>query len=406
MSFSSGSPRRPRLALAAALPVILAIVAVEGQAQNRASPPLGPLPQTVFSADYEIRVEALATGLQNPWSLAFLPDGGMLITERPGRLRLFRDGALVALPIPGVPEVRNTVLGGLLDVVLHPGFAQNRWLYLSYAKAVEGDRSTTALARATFDGRALSDVEDIFVANTRSNSVVNFGGRMVFGRDGKLYMTVGERQEQERAQNPMDHGGKVIRINDDGSVPEDNPFVGDSDYLPEIYTLGHRSPQGLAVHPGTGALWEHEHGPLGGDELNVLVAGANYGWPLVSYGIDYTGTQITETGLTTREDLEPPLEYWVPSIAPSGLSFYAGEPFALWQGNALIGSMMRGRVRGSGHFQRLTFENGRVITREPILQELRQRIRDVRPGPDGLIYVLTDENPGVLLRLSPATAPN
>jgi glucose/arabinose dehydrogenase len=402
----SRSPHGALLAVAAALPAGLALVALEGHAQNRASPPLGPLPQVVFSADYQIRVEALATGLQNPWSLAFLPDGGMLITERPGRLRLFRDGALAPDPIPGVPEVRNTVLGGLLDIVLHPDFAANRLLYLSYAKTVDGNQSTTALARARFDGRALSAVQEIFVANTRSNSVVNFGGRIAFGRDGKLYMTVGERQEQERAQNPMDHGGKVIRLNDDGSVPGDNPFVGDARYLPEIYTLGHRSPQGLAVHPETGALWEHEHGPLGGDELNVLVAGANYGWPLVSFGIDYTGTQITETGLTTREDLEPPLEYWVPSIAPSGLSFYAGEPFAAWQGNALIGSMMRGRVRGSGHFQRLSFENGRAITREPILQELRQRIRDVRPGPDGLIYVLTDENPGALLRLSPVTATN
>jgi len=390
----------------AVLAAILAVVAVDGRAQNRDSPPLGPLPQTVFSADYQIRVEALATGLQNPWSLAFLPDGGMLITERPGRLRLYRDSVLAAEPIPGVPEVRNTVLGGLLDVLLHPDFAENGWLYLSYARTVDGNQSTTVLARARFNGRGLSNVEEIFVANTRSNSVVNFGGRMVFGRDGKLYMTVGERQEQERAQNPLDHGGKVIRLNDDGSVPDDNPFVGDPRYLPEIYTLGHRSPQGLAVHPESGAIWEHEHGPLGGDELNVLVAGANYGWPLVSYGIDYTGTQITETGLTAREDLEPPLEYWVPSIAPSGLSFYEGGPFALWRGNALIGSMMRGRVRGSGHFQRLTFENGRAITREPILQELRQRIRDVRPGPDGLIYVLTDENPGVLLRLSPAPDSN
>jgi glucose/arabinose dehydrogenase len=224
---------------------------------------------------------------------------------------------------------------------------------------------------------------------------------MVFGRDGKLYVAVGERQEQERAQDPQDHGGKVLRLNDDGSVPADNPFLDNPDYLPEIYTLGHRSPQGLAVHPVTGELFEHEHGPLGGDEINVLVAGANYGWPLVSFGLDYDGTQITETGETEGPDLEPPLVYWVPSIAPSGLDFYTGDAFAAWQGNALVGSMMRGRVRGSGHFQRLSFENGRAITREPILLELRQRIRDVREGPDGLLYVLTDENPGALLRLSP-----
>lgn len=379
----------------------LGVAPGDARAQNRASPPLGELPPTVFSADYPIRLEQLAGGLQNPWSLAFLPNGDLLITERPGRLRIIRGGVLDPEPITGVPVVRNTVLGGLLDIVLHPDFAGNRLLYLSYSKAVDGG-TTTAVARARLDGRVLSELTDVFVANTGSQSVTNFGGRMVFGRDGKLYLAVGERQEQERAQDPMDHGGKVLRLNDDGSAPVDNPFAGNDAYLPEIFTLGHRSPQGLAVHPDSGEIWEHEHGPLGGDEINVLVAGANYGWPLVSFGIDYDGTQITETGLTTQAGFEPPLVYWVPSIAPSGLSFYTGGAFADWQGNALVGSLMRGRVRGSGHFQRLSFENGRAITREPILLELRQRIRDVRPGPDGLIYVLTDENPGVLLRLSPA----
>jgi glucose/arabinose dehydrogenase len=369
--------------------------------QNRASPPLGSLPRVVFSADYQILVTELAGGLQNPWSLQFLPDGDILITERPGRLRIVRDGVLDPEPIAGVPEVRRTVLGGLLDVLLHPEFADNRTIYLSYAKSVDDGFSTTAVARATFDGSALSGVEDIFVANTRSQSPTNFGGRMVFGPDGKLYLTVGERHEQERAQDPMDHGGKVLRLNDDGSAPRDNPFAGDSDFLPEIYSYGHRSPQGLAVNPETGQIWENEHGPLGGDEINALEPGGNYGWPLVSYGLDYTGEQITETGRTELEGLKPPLVYWVPSIAVSGLSFYSGDAFAAWQGNALVGALMRGRVRATGHFQRLTFENGRAITREPILIELRQRIRDVRPGPDGLIYVLTDENPGVLLRLEP-----
>lgn len=371
-------------------------------AQDRASPAPGPFPQVVFSADYPILVEELASGLQNPWSLQFLPGGDILITERPGRLRIFRDGALDPDPIAGVPEVRQTVLGGLLDVLLHPDFASNRILYLSYARNLDDGMSTTAVSRARFDGSRLDDVDEIFVASTRSNSPTNFGGRMVFGRDGKLYLAVGERQEQERAQDPMDHAGKVLRLNDDGSVPEDNPFVGNRRYLPEIYTLGHRSPQGLAVHPETGAIWEHEHGPLGGDEVNVLVPGANYGWPLVSFGLDYDGTQITETGETAMRGMEPPLIYWVPSIAPSGMSFYDGDAFPAWRGNALVGSLMRGRIRGSGHFQRLTFENGRAISREPILLELRQRIRDVRPGPDGLIYVLTDENPGSLLRLEPA----
>jgi glucose/arabinose dehydrogenase len=379
----------------------LAAVMAVGEAQNRASPPLPELPLVAFSADYEILVEELAGGLQNPWSLKFLPDGDILITERPGRLRIVRGGRLDPEPIAGVPEVRSTVLGGLLDVLLHPEFASNRTLYLTYAKEMADGMSTTALARARFDGRALSAVEDIFVANTRSQSAVNFGGRMVFGRDGRLYLAVGERQEQARAQDPQDHGGKVLRLNDDGSVPADNPFVGEPTFLPEIFSIGHRSPQGLAEQPDTGAIWEHEHGPLGGDEINVLVAGANYGWPLVSYGTDYDGTQITETGATAQAGLEPPLVYWVPSIAPSGLAFYTGDVFAAWQGNALVGSMMRGRVRGSGHLQRLTFEGGKAITREPLLLELRQRIRDVVQGPDGLIYVLTDENPGVLLRLSP-----
>jgi glucose/arabinose dehydrogenase len=383
--------------LAAALAVSQA-----GQAQSRASPPLIDLPELVFSADSPILVTELAGGLENPWSMQFLPGGEILITERPGRLRVFRDGALRAEPVAGVPEVRRTILGGLLDVVLHPDFGDNRILYLSYSKTVDDDFSTTAVARARFDGAGLSQVEDVFVANTRSRSAVNFGGRMVFGRDGKLYLTVGERQEQDRAQDPMDHGGKVLRLDDDGGVPDDNPFVGDPAYLPEIYTLGHRSPQGLAVHPQTGAIWENEHGPLGGDEINVLRAGANYGWPVVSYGTDYDGTQITESGLTAFEGFEPPLVYWVPSIAISGLSFYEGDAFAAWQGNALVGALMRGRVRATGHFQRLSFENGRAITREPILLEIRQRIRDVRPGPDGLVYVLTDENPGALLRLEPA----
>jgi glucose/arabinose dehydrogenase len=369
--------------------------------QNRASPPLIDLPETLFSADYSIRVVELASGLANPWSMKFLPDGAVLITERPGRLRIFRDGALEPEPIAGVPEVRNTVLGGLLDVLLHPQFENNRVVYLSYSKAVDSGFSTTAVARGRFDGASLRNVEDIFVANTRSQSVVNFGGRMVFGRDGKLYLTVGERQEQDRAQDPMDHGGKVVRLNDDGTVPDDNPFVADPSFLPEIYTLGHRSPQGLAVHPETGEIWETEHGPLGGDEINVLRPGANYGWPLVSYGIDYTGEQITETGLTEMDGMEAPLVYWVPSIGVSGLNFYQGEAFSAWQGNALVGSLMRGRIRGSGHFQRLTFQNGRAITREPILLELRQRIREAVEGPDGLIYVLTDENPGALLRLEP-----
>jgi len=224
---------------------------------------------------------------------------------------------------------------------------------------------------------------------------------MVFGRDGKLYLTIGERQEPERAQNPMLHGGKVLRLNDDGTAPVDNPFAGKPGYLPEIYSIGHRSPQGLAVNPVTGELWENEHGPLGGDEINIVRAGKNYGWPLVTYGKDYDGTVISE--YSTRDGYESPFLFWVPSIAISGMSFYTGDRLAAWKGNAFVGSMMQGRTRATGHVQRITFsDDGQPIQREPILGQLRQRIRDVRPGPDGLLYVLTDENPGVLLRIAPA----
>ncbi|HUQ52577.1 MAG TPA: PQQ-dependent sugar dehydrogenase [Gammaproteobacteria bacterium] len=372
------------------------------QAQDsRASPPLPSLPQVYETADLKIRVVQVADGLANPWSLAWLPNGDLLITERAGRLRIVRNGVLDREPIAGVPEVRITALGGLLDVALHPNFATNRLLYLSYTKGGEGNSATTAITRARLDGMKLVDANEIFVADNWSNSPTNFGGRMVFGRDGMLYTAIGERQEQERAQNTMLHGGKVLRLRDDGTAPADNPFVGKPGYLPEIYSVGHRSPQGLVFHPVTGDLYENEHGPLGGDEINIVRAGKNYGWPLVTYGKNYDGTMVTE--YQTRDGYESPFMFWVPSIAISGLSFYTGDKLAPWKGNAFVGSMMQGRTRATGHVQRITFaENGQPIQREPILKELRQRIRDVRPGPDGLLYVLTDQNPGVLLRIEPA----
>jgi glucose/arabinose dehydrogenase len=383
----------------AALVAGLCIATVASAQDLRGSPPMPPLPQIYETSEHRMRVTEVAGGLANPWSLAFLPNGDMLVTERAGRLRIVRNGMLDPAPITGVPEVRITVLGGLLEVLLHPDFAANGILYLSYAKGGEGDMSTTAVSRGRFDGTQLEGVEEIFVAENWSTSPTNFGGRMVFGRDGKLYLTVGERQEQERAQDTMLHGGKVLRLNEDGTAPPDNPFAGKEGYLPEIYSLGHRSIQGLAVHPETGAIWENEHGPLGGDEINVILPGKNYGWPLVTYGRDYDGSTISE--LTSRPDLEPPLMYWVPSIAISGLTFYTGDAFPEWKGNAFVGSMMAGRIRWTGHVQRLTFENGQPIQREPILVEIRQRIRDVRAGPDGLLYVLTDQNPGAVLRLEP-----
>ena len=388
--------------ISAALAFVLVVTGQAAQAQDsRASPPLPSFPQIYETADLKIRVDKIADGLANPWSLAWLPNGDLLITERAGRLRLFRNGALDPEPIANVPEVRITALGGLLDVLPHPNFAQNQVLYLTYSKGGEGNFATTALTRARLDGKALKDVKEIFVAENWSNSPTNFGGRMVFGRDGKLYLTIGERQEPERAQNTMLHGGKVLRLNPDGTAPADNPFAGKPGYLPEIYSIGHRSPQGLAVNPTTGELWENEHGPLGGDEVNIVRAGRNYGWPLVTYGKDYDGTVISES--STREGYESPFMFWVPSIAISGMSFYTGDRLSAWKGNAFVGSMMQGRTRATGHVQRITFsDDGQPIQREPILGQLRQRIRDVRPGPDGFLYVLTDQNPGVLLRIAPA----
>ena len=387
--------------VSAGLGLLCVVLGSAAQAQDsRASPALPSFPQVYETADLTIRVEKLADGLANPWSLAWLPNGDLLITERPGRLRVFRNGALDPEPISGVPEVRVTALGGLLEVLPHPDFARNRILYLSYAKGGEGNLATTALARGRLDGQELKDLQEIFVAANWSTSPTNFGGRMVFGRDRMLYLAVGERQEQERAQDTMLHGGKVLRLDENGQAPSDNPFAGRPGYLPEIYSVGHRSPQGLAVHPITGDLWENEHGPLGGDEINIVRAGSNYGWPLVTYGKNYDGTAVSES--STRGGLEPPFMFWVPSIAISGLSFYTGDRLATWKGNAFVGSMMEGRTRATGHVQRITFaENGEPIQREPILAQLRQRIRDVRPGPDGLLYVLTDQNPGVLLRIEP-----
>jgi aldose sugar dehydrogenase len=372
------------------------------QAQNvSAAGPLPAFPVEYQTIDYTIRVDKIAEGLANPWSMAFLPNGDMLVTERAGRLRLVRNGMLQAAPINGVPEVKITVLGGLLDIVLHPQFADNRLLYLSYAKDHEdGRQSTTAIARARFDGTQLHEVQDIFVANSWSVSPTNFGGRMAFGSDGMLYMTVGERQEEQRAQDGLDHGGKLVRLRDDGTVPADNPFLNRSDMLPEIYALGLRSQQGLALHPATGELWENEHGPMGGDEINIMRAGGNYGWPLVTHGLDYDGSTISE--LSTRADLIDPFMVWIPSIAISGMSFYTGDAFPLWRGSAFVGAMLMGRTPMTGHIQRISFsDEGVPLIREPILLTLQQRIRDVRPGPDGLLYVLTDHNPGLLLRISP-----
>jgi glucose/arabinose dehydrogenase len=371
-----------------------------GGGGGRNSPPLPALPLTLDTTLYKIRLNLVAKGLVNPWGLAFLPDGSMLVTERAGRLRIIRDGVLDPTPIANVPAVKALVLGGLLDVVLHPKFAENHTLYLSYSKPREDGLATTALARARLEGNSLADVKDIFVANSWSKSSTNYGGRIAFDRDGLLYLTIGERQEEERAQNPADHGGKVIRLRDDGTVPPDNPFVGKAGYAPEIYTIGHRSPQGLAMQPSTGLLWESEHGQQGGDELNILRPGKNYGWPLATFGINYDGEKHGEP--FPQGEFEPPFAYWVPSIAISGVMFYTGDKFPDWKNNVFVGGMLQGRTRATGQMQRVVLNaKGQPIQREPLLVDLHQRIRDIHQGPDGFIYVLTDEPSGVVMKLEP-----
>jgi glucose/arabinose dehydrogenase len=365
------------------------------------SPPAA-VDEVFETADYRIRVVGLAEGLANPWSLAFLPNGDMLVTEKPGRLRLIRDGVLMPNPVPGVPEVDPRRQGGLMDVVLHPQFAENSWVYLTYSKPDEGDNdnATTALARGSFDGSRFTDVEDLFVANAWAETGGHYGSRLAFTPDGKLFMSIGERQQRDRAQDTTDHAGTVLRLNDDGSVPDDNPFIGRAGFLPEIYSYGHRSPQGLTVHPETGEVWENEHGPRGGDEANLILPGRNYGWPIVSYGREYSGEIITNQ--PWKEGLEPPKYYWVPSIAISGMTFYTGDRFPEWKGNLFVGGLRHYVVQRVAPLnQRGGFE------REPLLTELRLRIRDVRQGPDGLLYVVADGDltrrgaTGAVLRIEP-----
>jgi glucose/arabinose dehydrogenase len=366
-------------------------------------PPLGDGPWVVDTAEqHRIRVSVVTKGLSHPWAIAFLPNSDMLITERAGRLRVVRDGVLDPRAISGVPAARTDGNGGLMDVALHPEFEENRLVYLTYTKPVENGMGAPALARGRLEGHALVGVEDVFVPDFYAgNSGLN--GRVVFGRDGKVYMSTGGRSENDVvnvAQDPMSLRGKIVRLDDDGSVPRDNPFVGRAGYRPEIYTLGHRNTLGLIVHPETGEIWQHENGPNGGDEINVILAGRDYGWPEVSFGRHYSGARVS--GHPTRDGIEPPLVFWVPAIAVAGMAVYTGEKFPAWKGNVFVGSMMEGRIPGTGHLQRVVFnDNMQEIRRESMLRELRQRIREVREGPDGLLYLLTDEEDGALLRIEP-----
>ena len=360
------------------------------------SPPLADGPIVLDTGiQHQIRL-VITKGLNQPWSMAFLPEGNILVTERPGRLRIVRDGKLDPEPVAGVPQVRAQGLSGLMDLALHPRFTENHLIYFTY----NNPQGVITLARGRWDGKALVETRDLFSAIQSGNA-----SRIVFGKDGMVYMTVGvgDPPGAWRAQDPNDLAGKVLRLRDDVTVPPDNPFVGRAGYRPEIYTLGHRNALGLAVQPDTGAIWECEDGPNGGDEINILRAGKNYGWPVVSYGRFYLGPRVSED--PWKEGMEPPLVFWVPAIAISGLTFYTGDKFPNWKNNVFVGGMRQGEVPRSGHLERIDFnEKWEELHRESMLRELQQRIRDVRQGPDGYLYVLTAENDGALMRIEPAPA--
>ncbi|MCY4122917.1 MAG: PQQ-dependent sugar dehydrogenase [Acidobacteria bacterium] len=374
-------------------------------------PPV-PLPEEPVVYDtarrQRIRVSVVTAGLTYPWGFAFLPDGSVLVTERLGALRRIHDGVLDPTPIAGVPEVSLAgQLEGLMDVAVHPDFAQNRLVYLTYSKPT-ATGSTVALARGRFEGAALSEVRDVFVADAEMNGGAS---RLAFATDGTLYMTVGGAFGGRRplAQDPASHVGKVLRLRDDGTAPDDNPFIGQDGAQPEVFSLGHRNPMGIAIHPETGAVWASEHAPMGGDEVNLIRPGRNYGWPVVSYSREYYGPRVTER--PWQENMEQPEIVWIPSIAPSGLVFYSGDRFPAWRSDLFAGSLMTGRIDRTGHLERIELNRqGMEERREWLLADLRQRIRDVDQGPDGLLYVLTggsflgrdpERGAAALLRIEP-----
>jgi aldose sugar dehydrogenase len=345
----------------------------------------------------QLEVDTIADGLVNPWALAFLPDGRMLVTERPGRMRIVTPDGKLSPPLGGVPEVWAAGQGGLLDVVTDASFAQNRTIYFCYSERMAGG-GRTAVARATLaDGATphLTDVKVIFRQEGPPSSGNHYGCRIVQAGDRNLFITLGEHFiYRNEAQNLGNHLGKLIRIAPDGSVPNDNPFVGRGDARPEIWSYGHRNEQGLAINPATGDLWEIEHGPRGGDEVNIIGKGKNYGWPVIGYGIDYNGAKIHES--TTKDGMEQPVKYWVPSIAPSGMTFYTGTAFPSWKGSLFTGALA-GQM-----LVRLTLNGNKVTGEERLLQNFNERIRDVRQGPDGALWLLTDNQAGRILRVTPA----
>lgn len=350
--------------------------------------------EAVHAAPFD--VETLAEGLNHPWNVAFLPDGAMLVTELPGRLRLVRGGEVMPEPVAGVPEVYYAGQGGLFDVLLDPDFAQNRVIYLSFAHGTP-EANNTRVVRATFDGKALSNVETIFDASPQKDTPVHYGGRMTLKGDGTLLVTVGDGFDyREDAQRLSNHLGTVVRINRDGTVPEDNPFVNDNDALPEIYTYGHRNQQAILYDAASDRIYEQEHGPRGGDEVNVLEPGKNYGWPVITGGVDYSGAQISP--YTEYPGMEQPWVEWTPSIAPAGMALYEGAMFKDWEGDLLVTSLVEMSLR------RIDIEDGAPKAQEVYLVPQQTRLRDVAVAPDGAILVLTDEEEGKILRLTPAKA--
>jgi glucose/arabinose dehydrogenase len=360
--------------------------------------PLPDKPMVFDTAEgQKIRVVVVTKDLEFPWAINFLPDGTMLVTERAGRLRVIRNGVLDPKPVAGAPAAywigesgMPGAVHGYMDIALHPQFAQNKFIYLVYTKPVNDKEQITAIARGRWDGKGLTDVKDIYKTEKQSTT------RIAFGKDGKLYVTTTGNDPQDLKTL----GGKTLRLNDDGTIPKDNPFVGRADARPEIYTWGHRNALGLAMHPLTGEMWQNENGPNGGDEINILKPGANYGWPIVSYGRTYPGPWQSER--PGHAGFEPPVVIWIPAIAVSGMTFYTGDKFPKWKGDIFVGSLRTGEIPGTGHLERILFnEKMEELRREALLRELRQRIRDVRQGPDGLLYLVTDEKQGAVLRIEP-----
>ena len=351
--------------------------------------------KSVRSEKHNFNIVTLVEGLQNPWAIAWLPDGRMLVTEKPGRLRIVsKDFKLDPNPVEGLPKIAAGGQGGLLEVAVHPNYKDNGWIYISYSGPGDGGISTE-LIRAKLDGNRLVDTQVLFRQLPKSDGSMHFGGKIVFDGKGHLFLTLGDRGEMRRAQRLDDHAGSVVRLNDDGGVPKDNPFANRKEAKPEKFTIGNRNIQGAALHPKTGELWTHEHGPQGGDEINIIRAGRNYGWPVITYGASYgTGTKIGEG--TQKAGLESPLHYWVPSIAPSGMAFYDSDKFPGWRGNILVGALKDETL------VRLEIDGEKVTKEERLMKGAIGRIRDVRVGPDGYVYLLTDERRGVLARLEPA----